>query len=208
MAEIPGPSQFVKYVYDIRAFIAIIVGLFVVSAAIGYMIPGASPDAAKSLLAGLQEKADQLSGQSSPVMMLGIFANNVMGSLMAMIFGLAAGLFPILFIVSNGMVIGIVLELIVVKMGAGAGLLVFALGILPHGIFELPAVFLSAAIGLKLGYEALRSLYRRQDSVTGELMRGLMIFLFWVLPILLVAAFVETYVTGAIIGYLVPGSVL
>lgn len=200
MVSIPGPSQFVKYLGEIKAFIGIVVALFVLSAALGYVIPGMYPEVVDALLSGLQDKADQLTGQQPLLMMLGIFWNNAFASLLALIFGLAAGLFPLFFVMSNGLVIGIVLEMIVAKMGASVGILVFVAGILPHGIIELPAVLISASIGLKLGYHALLSLIKRQDMVTGELMQGLKIYLFWLVPMLFVAAFIETFVTSLLLG--------
>lgn len=207
MVNIPGPRQFAGYLYDIRLFIAIVVALFILSGAIGYMVPQASPETSKALLSGLQQKADQLSDQSELMMMLGIFSNNAAGSLMALLFGLIAGIFPVFFVAANGMVIGIVLELMVAKLGVATGAAVFAAGILPHGILELPAVLVSTAIGLKLGYEALRSVIRREDSVTGEIGKGLLIFFFWILPILFIAAIIETFVTGALLGYLIQAPI-
>jgi stage II sporulation protein M len=202
MAKIPGLSQFTAYVVELRYFIGIVVALFLLSAAIGYMLPEASPDTAQALLSGLQDKADTLIDQPPLAMLIGIFWNNALGSLLALIFGLAAGIFPVFFMAANGMIIGIVLEMMVAKLGA-IGVLVFIAGILPHGIFELPAVFLSAAIGLRLGYEALRSIIRRKDHVSGELVKGLLIFAFWIVPMLFVAAVIETFVTSLLLGFIV-----
>ncbi|BAI60263.1 conserved hypothetical protein [Methanocella paludicola SANAE] len=200
MVNIPGPSRFVRYLGELRAFIAIIVALFCLSAALGYVIPGMYPELVDALLSGLQDKADQLTGQQPLLMMLGIFWNNALASLLALIFGLVAGLFPLFFVMANGLAIGIVLEMVVAKMGAVGGILLFLAGILPHGVLELPAVLISAAIGLKLGYLALLSLIKRQDVVTGELMAGLMVFVFWIVPMLFVAAFIETFITSALLG--------
>lgn len=198
MVKLPGPPQFLTYIVELRYFLGIIILLFLVSAAIGFMLPGASPEASDALLSGLQEKADTLTGQSPPAMMVGIFWNNALGSLLALIFGLAAGLFPVFFMAANGLIIGIVLEMMVAKLGA-LGAVVFVVGILPHGVFELPAVFISAAIGLRLGYEALRSIIQRKDHVTGELVKGLLIFAVWVLPMLFVAAVIETFITSVLL---------
>ncbi len=203
MAKIPGPRQFVHYVYEIRAFLGVVVALFLLSAMAGYMVPAASPEFSNALLSGLQDKAETLSSQSPPMMMLGIFANNAVGALIAILFGLFAGLFPLFFMVSNGLVIGIMLELIVGKIGLAGGVTVFAAGILPHGVLELPAVFISAAMGLKLGYAALRSLLKGDGRVAEELRDGLLIFLVWVVPMLFLAAIIETFVTGAILAYFV-----
>ena len=208
LAYIPGPAKFGKYLYELRYFLGIVVTLFLLAMVLGYIVNETSPDTAKSLLSGLQDKASELSDQPPLLMMLGIFANNVFGALVALVFGLAAGIFPLFFVISNGMVVGVVLQMLVAKLGAGMGVLVFLLGILPHGIFELPAIFISTAIGLKLGYLVIVSIIKRRDLFTGELLNGLLIFLFWVVPMLLVAAAIETFVTGAVVGQLMPASVL
>ncbi len=199
----PGPAQFLEYLYGIRASIAVVVALFLLSAAAGYMVPSASPGTANALLSGLQDKAESLSSQSRPMMMLGIFANNATGSLVALLFGLIAGVFPLFFVISNGLVIGIMLEMVVAKLGAIGGAVVFTAGILPHGILELPAVLISTAMGLNLGYRALRTLVKGDGEVTAQLKEGLLIFLFWIVPILFIAAIIETFVTGAILSYFV-----
>jgi stage II sporulation protein M len=200
---IPGPRQFRKYLYGLRPFIGVVVALFLISMMAGYVIPIYLPDASEALLSGLQGKADALSGQPPLLMMLGIFYNNAVGSLMALLFGLIAGIFPAFFMATNGLVIGIVLETMVSKLGVAGGAAVFMVGILPHGIFELPAVLISAAIGLKLGYAAILSVMKGEDRVTSELKNGLLIFLFWIVPMLFLAAAIETFVTGALLSYVV-----
>ena len=50
--------------------------------------------------------------------------------------------------------------MVISKYGVVLGVLVFLLGILPHGIFELTAVFISAAMGIKLFYDIIRSLIK------------------------------------------------
>ncbi len=201
---IPGPRRLVRYLYGIRLFIATVVALFLLSAAAGYMLPAASPGFSDALFSELQDKAGSLSGKSPAAVMLSIFANNAAVSLIALLLGLAAGLLPLVFVVSNGMVIGIMLEMIVEKLGAAGGAAVFAAGILPHGVLELPAVLVSTAIGLRLGYVALRALFKGDVAVAAELKDGLLVFLFWIVPILFVAAFVEAFVTAAILAYFVP----
>ncbi|MCK4476224.1 MAG: stage II sporulation protein M [Methanophagales archaeon] len=69
------------------------------------------------------------------------------------------------------------------------GLLVF-LAILPHGIFEIPAFLLSAAIGLKLGREVLKR--KGERHLKKELRNGLRVFFILVLPLLLIAALIES----------------
>jgi stage II sporulation protein M len=196
---IRGPRQFLSYLYGIWPFIAVVVALFLLSCMAGYMMPSATPGASDALLSGLKGKAESITSQSPPMVMLSIFANNAMVALVAMLAGLAAGLFPAFFVVSNGLIIGIMLETIVRNLGVVGGVAVFAAGILPHGIIELPAVLISTAIGLNLGYAVLRAVFTGKGFVVAEIKTGLRMFLSWIVPALVVAAFIETYVTAAIL---------
>ena len=78
--------------------------------------------------------------------------------------------------------------------------LVFLYGILPHGIFEIPAIFLSASAILYFGArmvtptpgETLGETFIRAFAVWAKIFVGL------VFPLLLIAAFVEAYITPLI----------
>jgi stage II sporulation protein M len=107
--RIPGPKEFIRYLASIKVYIAIVVALFLGSMAVGYFMPMASPDVAQSMVSGLESKAADLSSQSQPMMMLGIFFNNALASIVSLLLGLVAGIVPLLFVLSNGMVIGIIL---------------------------------------------------------------------------------------------------
>jgi uncharacterized membrane protein SpoIIM required for sporulation len=79
--------------------------------------------------------------------------------------------------------------------------LVFAAGILPHGIFELPAIFLATAAMLKVGAQLVTP---QADKSLGEtlllsLADWCRVFVGVVLPLLAVAALVEIYVTPRLI---------
>lgn len=76
-------------------------------------------------------------------------------------------------------------------------LLVFLTGILPHGIFELTAIFLGTAAMLKVGAQLVTP---QSDKSLGEtlliaLADWCRIFVGVVLPLLLIAALVESYIT-------------
>ena len=200
---LPGPRFFIRYLYSIRVFLAITILLFLVSMIPGYLVAVYAHGTANQLLSGLENKAQTLTGQPPIQMMLGIFFNNALDGFLSMAFGLVIGLFPLFFILTNGMVIGIMLELMIVKYGVAYGTFIFLVGIMPHGIFELPAIFISTSIGLKLGYEVMRTIFLRKTDMVLELRNALMIFIFWILPMLLVAALIETFVTGALLSLIV-----
>ena len=78
------------------------------------------------------------------------------------------------------------------------GLVVF-LAISPHGIFEIPAFLLSASIGLRLGREVLkRKGERHLKEVLGD---GLRVYLILILPLLLIAALIESALIVAITNF-------
>jgi uncharacterized membrane protein SpoIIM required for sporulation/ABC-type transport system involved in multi-copper enzyme maturation permease subunit len=84
--------------------------------------------------------------------------------------------------------------------------LVFAAGILPHGIFELPAIFLATAAMLKVGAQLVTP---QPDKSLGEtlllsLADWLRIFVGLVVPLLAIAAVIEIYVTPVLIKLAFP----
>jgi uncharacterized membrane protein SpoIIM required for sporulation len=85
-------------------------------------------------------------------------------------------------------------------------LLAFAAGILPHGIFELSAIFLATAAMLKVGAQLVTP---QPDKSLGEtllvsLADWLRVFVGIVLPFLLIAAVIEIYLTPVLIKLAFP----
>ena len=85
-------------------------------------------------------------------------------------------------------------------------LAVFAVGILPHGIFELTAVFLATAAMLKTGAQLVTP---QADKSLGEMLLisladWFRIFVGIAIPLLAIAAVIEIYVTPKLIKYFFP----
>jgi uncharacterized membrane protein SpoIIM required for sporulation/ABC-type transport system involved in multi-copper enzyme maturation permease subunit len=85
-------------------------------------------------------------------------------------------------------------------------LLVFSTGILPHGLFELSAIFLATAAMLKVGAQLVTP---QPDKSLGEtlllsLADWCRIFVGLVLPLLAIAALVEIYITPQLIKLAFP----
>lgn len=95
-----------------------------------------------------------------------IFFNNFLASLSVMFLGIILGIPPLLGLFSNGALLG---YLMTALSNEEVPVFVFVvLGILPHGIFELPAFFISAALGLKTGFHLIFPILpknRRQSIV-------------------------------------------
>jgi stage II sporulation protein M len=127
---------------------------------------------------------------------LAIFFNNAFKTLLAIFLGIFAGVVPAFFLLANGCAIGIVFYLSVQSRGVWASLL----AIVPHGLFELPAVLLGTSIGLLLGVHATKRIFGKTETTLGaQLGRALKFFLVVIVPILLLAAFIEAFITAALV---------
>lgn len=193
--KIPGARDFLDYTYKLRWYILTVVVVFAFFTAIGYIIAVTSPSFTEQTITGFREEVGPLKETSALQLMLAIFENNVIKCFLVVVLGLVLGIAPLLFMMANGIVIGIVIGAAL----ANAGLLYVMVGILPHGVIEMPMVFISAAIGLKLGFDVIRAVVQKDVHLWKNIREGLLIFIFWVAPLLFVAAFMETFVTGTLL---------
>lgn len=133
-----------------------------------------------------------------------LFGNNLQASLSAAAMGLVPFVFlPVLSLVLNSVIIGAVLSLSgsTAMGGITAGQMVL-LGLLPHGIFEIPAFALGIAMGLYLCRQMNGTLRKRPgtpriEAVLPHLCR---VTVFGVVPLLAAAAVIETFVTPLLLG--------
>ena len=125
-----------------------------------------------------------------------IFLNNTLKALFVMVGGIALGILPVIFIFANGAAVGFVLYGSI----ESRGLLTALLAILPHGIFELPAVLLATSMGLLLGRSSIKKLFGGgETTISGELALALKFFVKIVVPLLFIAALVEAFVTSVLV---------
>ena len=113
-----------------------------------------------------------------------IFLNNLQASGLAMILGIGFGIIPLIIGIINGYLVGFVSREAVNVEGIS-----ILWRLIPHGIFEIPAVLISIGIGLKLGVTVLD----KKKGLKKEIKKTLIFFLFVVAPMLLIAAIVESF---------------
>jgi len=119
-----------------------------------------------------------------------IFLNNLQSSFLGIIFGIFFGIFPFVATIFNGYLLGFVAILSVKEQG-----ILVLWRILPHGIFELPAIFISFALGFRLGIYVFRE--KEKYSFKELIFHSLRVFLLVIFPLLVVAAIIE----GILIGF-------
>jgi stage II sporulation protein M len=80
-------------------------------------------------------------------------------------------------------------------------LLLLAAGILPHGIFELPALIISSAAVLHIGVMLVTPEARKTigETLIGGIADWAKINLGLVIPLLLIAAAIETWITPVLL---------
>ena len=164
---------------------------------LGFVVGSLSPETVNTVLEQFMAMVEDAGimdsdGNISP---FGLLTNNWSAMLLAVVYGFVPFLFlPASSIVSNGLLIGL---LAAWYHGNGMSMGLYLAGILPHGIFELPALVIAAACGVCLCRNMSRivtSSPRRVPMV--ELLSNLLrVLLFLVMPMTVVAAFLEAYVT-------------
>ena len=125
---------------------------------------------------------------------LALFGNN----LRAMVLSTLYGFIPFLYLPALSMGVNAILLGMVASSVNGQWLLLAA-GILPLGIFELPALCLSLAAGLCLCQNINRYIRKNEKGIMKPLLLNILrVTGLVVIPLLVVAAIMESYVTLAV----------
>ena len=148
-------------------------------------ISGISEDDCDSLLNDMiRELLLKTEGKGALGLMWFIFSNNISSAFFAIFLGFFIGLFPIINSLINGLVLGYVLAL----TWQASGILSFW-RLLPHGIFELPAIFISIGLGIKFGTFIFAK--QKKEEFIYRFYNSLKVFFMVVLPLLVIAAIIE-----------------
>lgn len=144
---------------DGRRYIWAALLLFLLGALLGFMNREQLSGMITPLLKNLEEIAAQIEEVNSPwYMSWVIFQNNVTAALTMLLVGIFIFIIPLFALFVNGAAVGYVLAVTAEEAGLSPlAMLVF--GILPHGVLELPAIFLAGGIGLFFGLRLLRWLF-------------------------------------------------
>lgn len=155
-----------------------------------------APGFAQQLRGSVAQFVKTFIGLPKLYLALAIFLNNSLKSLLAIVLGMFFGVLPVFLLLLNGCMIAIVFYLSVQSRGLWTSLL----AILPHGMFELPAVLLGTSIGLRLGLHTIRRLFGTAETTIGqELHLAFQCFFTFIIPLLVVAAFIEAFITTALV---------
>ena len=121
-----------------------------------------------------------------------IFIKNISALLLSFIFSPILCLVPVLSLIANGWLISLVSVLVIQEESLGFLLA----GLLPHGIFELPALIIGEAAALSFGTVAMIALISKgkRELLLPNLKKNLK-YLAIACVLLVPAAIIETYIT-------------
>jgi len=172
-----------KYIVESKKFIFSIIAIFFVFILIGFFFP--IPEFLyNEILKLIQEILAETEGLSQLELILYIISNNVQSSFLGILFGFIYGMFPLIIAIANGYVLGFVSSMSVQSAGVSS-----LLEIIPHGIFELPAIFISLGLGLKFGTFMFQK--NKSKSFKNYLINSIRIFLLIIIPLLIIAGIIE-----------------
>ena len=195
-------GEALKFLKRLKRYILISAAIFILSAAAAYFVSVSvySKDAGliKDHLEIFNRIIDStgVTDDQGNLDALTLFFYNFRAAMMAT----GAGLMPLLFVpvfncATNGAVIGIMLA--IVNCTGTGGIALMAASILPHGVFEMTALVLSIAFGLKLCAEVNEVVFARKSfndvfMYIAEMARATVLT---ILPLLIIAALMESYIT-------------
>lgn len=188
-----------------KSFILVGVILFVIGGIAGYTVYLNNPDLGNlegsSIFSGLEQKISFFQNLNILGKIIFIFLNNLLVALISVFLGAILGLFPIFIALMNGFVVGIVAGKVLESNGIGYLLV----GLVPHGIFEIPAILIAIGLGLKFGYLIISTIISillgkpTKDNEFKLFIRELKPAFKIILILLCIGAFVEILITPLLI---------
>ena len=170
-----------KFLREVRWCVVFALGLFCFFILIGFTFPLFFQN---EIFGFMEEITERFEGLGVSETIFEIFFNNLKASFFAVVLGVVIGIFPLVIGIVNGYLLGFVARYAVQEGG------IFVLWrLLPHGVFEIPAVILSIGIGLKIGWDVLRK--DRRGLLKKDFKEAMRFFIFVVVPLLAAAGVVE-----------------
>jgi uncharacterized membrane protein SpoIIM required for sporulation/ABC-type transport system involved in multi-copper enzyme maturation permease subunit len=133
-----------------------------------------------------------------------IFMNNLRATFLVFLAGLFSFsvLGMLLYLLNVGLIGGV---LGIFKIIGFSPAVLFAAGLLPHGIFEIPALMLATAVVLRMGAVLVTPQIGKSmgQIVIEQLADWLKVFLGLVVPLLALAAIIEAYITPSVLSAII-----
>ena len=184
-----------QYLYGLKRYILFSSYIFTVATLGGYIFAQNYPSETQMIIEEIKSMFVFDQEPTSSQLFFFIFENNVSKLFLLLPLGIFAGLLPLFSVFTNGFVLGIFAQIVSIN----ESWIFFFLGIMPHGIIEIPVLVVSSAIGMKIGKVAVFRLFSKKVSLLKEFSKALKSFVLILVPLIFVAALIEAFVTSAIL---------
>lgn len=178
-----------------KRWLVIAAALFGVGVALGLLLP----ELFAPLLMREIEQLGELGGQITPFQFstfLYILSRNAIALLGSFLLSPLALVVPVLSLVNNGMLLSFVGSLVAERTST----LYVVAALLPHGIFEIPALVIGQAASLSFGALVIRTVLRKQKSQFKPNLKIALKYLAIAYGLLIIAAAMETFVSPRFLG--------
>ncbi len=179
---------------EIEFYVKALALMLVISATFGFVTAELFPIEAGEAIEQVKEEIAFIGDLNQIEIFFLIFLNNSVKAFFMMLLGTLFGIIPVLFILLNGYAIGIVISATIAEIGA----ISILLGILPHGIFEIPAILIAAGYGVWLG-EMFSKKLKSKTPFVPHLKIVLKKYMKIILPIIAISALIEVFITGELL---------
>lgn len=175
-----------------KKWLIIAIALFGIGFVLGLAAPASMVNLLSEEIAALEEFASLLAPLPKFLVFTIIFIKNTSTLLLSFLLSPILCLVPVLALTLNGWLLAFVSTIIAQEKSLGFVLA----GLLPHGVFELPALVLGEAAALSFGTAAILALLKkeRRNLFLPNLKQNLR-YLLIAFVLLLPAAIIETFVT-------------
>ncbi len=171
-----------QIVYANRYYALAMFFLLIFFTIVGFYFPSVFPQEQAGVL---REILSLTYGKGFFELALIIILNNLRTCLIGIVFGVFFGLVPLFSVIGNGYFLGSVLN----QAYSRTGFLTFFL-IVPHGVFEIPALAISFGLGFKIGlwYKERKKL----DYIRSNLNEAMLVYVLIIFPLLIIAGIIES----------------
>lgn len=171
------------FIKEIKNFIYFGLAIFLFFVLLGFIFP-VPEQIYEKIIEMINELVKRTEGLSQFELIKFILLNNLQSSFASIVYGTFFGLVPFFASALNGYLLGFV-----ASASVGAGGISSLWKILPHGIFELPAIFISFGMGLKMGSFIFQE--KKLESLFRFFKNSIRVFILVIIPLLIIAAIIE-----------------
>jgi len=188
-------TEIKSYLRSLKYYILFSSFVFIFSTLSGYIFALIYPTEIQQVLEEVKKALFIEEEATSLQLFFFIFENNASKLFIMLLLGIFAGLIPFLSVLANGVILGIVAQIVTNDISWTF----FFLGILPHGVIEIPVLIISAAIGMRIGKLAVWRIFRRHKNFRKEWTKAIKFYILILVPLLFIAALIEAFITPVLL---------